>query len=282
MNHMRLLAPFALLCLLAFSSSKAQTFSIATYNLRYDNAGDSGNLWKDRAPIVTELIRFHDFDIFGTQEGFESQLKDISQSLPAYNRSGVGRDDGKSAGEFSAIFYKKDKYRLLANGDFWLSETPGKPSLGWDAKCCNRICSWVQLQDKRSGKKFYVFNAHFDHEGAKARIESSKLVLQKIRSIAGNAAAIFTGDLNGDHQSEPYRELENSGLLTDTYKRVDHPYLNNGSFNGFKGTNGRMGVIDHIFVSSSIQPLKWGVLTDTYHGKYPSDHFPVMSVIKLQ
>jgi endonuclease/exonuclease/phosphatase family metal-dependent hydrolase len=273
-----LLLPF----LFAFGLTNAQTYTVATYNIRYQNDDDTGNLWKDRAPIVSELIRFHDFDIFGTQEGFDSQLQDIATALPQYNRSGIGRDDGKKAGEHSAIFYKTSKFKLLNHGDFWLSETPEKPSLGWDAKCCNRICSWVYLQDKKTGKKFYYFNAHFDHEGAKARIESSKLVLQKIRSIAGTAPVIFTGDLNGDQKSTPYLELANSGLLSDTYKMVEHPYLNNGSFNSFKGTNGRMGVIDHIFVTSAFKASKWGVLTDTYHSKFPSDHFPVMAVVTIK
>jgi endonuclease/exonuclease/phosphatase family metal-dependent hydrolase len=277
---MRLLFLFSLL--FAFGITNAQTYTIATYNIRYENDDDTGNLWKNRAPVVAELIRFHDFDVFGTQEGFDNQLQDIITALPQYSRSGIGRDDGKKAGEFSAIFFKNSKFKLLDHGDFWLSETPEKPSLGWDAKCCKRICSWVQLQDKKTGKKFYFFNAHFDHEGVKARVESSKLVLNKIHSIAGKSPVIFTGDLNGDHDSEWYRELANSGFISDTYKMVEHPYLNNGSFNSFKSTNGRMGVIDHIMVNSSFKASKWGVLTDTYHSKFPSDHFPVMAVLTIK
>jgi endonuclease/exonuclease/phosphatase family metal-dependent hydrolase len=145
---------FLFLCLMMFSLSNYAQMIVASYNLRYANSQDIGNLWTDRAPIVANLIRFHDFDIFGSQEGLVTQLEYLIKHLPQYERSGIGRDDGKEAGEFSAIFYKKEKFTLIEKGDFWLSETPDTPSLGWDAQCCKRICSWVYLQDKTSGKKF--------------------------------------------------------------------------------------------------------------------------------
>lgn len=275
---MRLIIALALL--FAAHTATAQSFKVATFNVRYDSPRDSGNLWRDRSGIVANLIRYHDFDIFGTQEALPNQLKDMEDSLPGYQRYGVGRDDGKEGGEHSAIFFRKSSFKLLNKGDFWLSETPEKPSLGWDAICCNRICSWVYLQDKKSGKKFFVFNAHFDHQGVKARVESSKLVLQKIRSIAGNQPAIFTGDLNGNHQSDWYQELAKSDLLADTYKTSGTRYINNGSFNAFKGAKS-MDVIDHIFATQHFSASKWAVLTDTYFGKFPSDHFPVTALLQF-
>ena len=260
----------------------AQQLTIGTYNLRNDNKGDIGNLWAQRAPIVANLLRFHQFDIFGIQEGFKNQLDDINSALPEYAHYGKGRDDGNEAGEHSSIFYRKDKFKLLKKGDFWLSETPDKPGLGWDATCCNRICTWIYLQDLRSGKKFYFFNAHFDHEGKIARVESSKLVLSKIKEIAGTEPAVFTGDLNGDHQSEWYLTLAKSTILTDTYNQVEHPYENNSSFNAFgKEVNG-FGIIDHVFVTKGFKARKWGILTDTYHGKFPSDHFPILVEVILK
>lgn len=273
---------FLCLLLIRMNSLTAQEMVVATYNIRYDSEGDTGNLWKDRAPVVANLIRFHDFDIFGTQEGLKNQLDDIIKYLPHYTRYGVGRDDGKDQGEHSAIFFKTDLFELLKKGDFWLSQTPDKPSLGWDAKCCNRVCSWVYLRHKQSGKKFYFFNAHFDHEGVQARKESSKLVVQKIKEVTANEPVIFAGDLNGSQESEWYLTLGNSGVLSDTYKAVKFPYANNGSFNGFRGTRGRMEIIDHIFTSKQFAVTRWAVLTDTYHGKYPSDHFPVMAKLKLK
>jgi endonuclease/exonuclease/phosphatase family metal-dependent hydrolase len=261
---------------------KGQELKVATYNIRFDNPRDSGNLWVDRAPVVASLIRFHDFDVFGTQEAFKSQLDDISKALPAYERYGVGRDDGKEKGEHSAIFYKKEVFKLLKKGDFWLSPTPDTPSLGWDAKCCKRICSWVQLQHRRTGKTFYFFNAHYDHEGVQARNESSKLVLQKIKEIADNAPVLFTGDLNGSHTSTWYQEIANSSVLKDTYGEVEFPYAPNGSFNAFNNSRKSTEIIDHIFLSKHFGVKKWGILTDTYNGKFPSDHFPVLSVIAFK
>lgn len=272
---------FTLLLFTSFLSLQAQSLIVATFNIRFDSPRDIGNLWADRAPVVMNLIRFHDFDIFGTQEGLVHQLNDISKGLPQYSRYGVGRTDGKEGGEFSAIYYKKDRFRLLKSGDFWLSETPEKPSMGWDGKCCHRICSWIYVQDKKSRKKFYVFNAHFDHEGKIARVESSKLMLQKIREIAGNNPVLLTGDFNGDHNSEWYKTLANSGILKDIYSQVEYPYANNGSFQNFGRNMESKKIIDHIFMSKHFSAQKWGILTDSYHGKYPSDHFPVVAVVKL-
>lgn len=270
-------ALFVLLCL----QGSAQHLIVATFNLRYDNKGDTGNLWVNRAPVAAALIRFHQFDIFGTQEGLRNQLEDLNTALPEYERYGLGRDDGKDAGEHSAIFFKKSRFVLLKKGDFWLSETPDKPGLGWDATCCNRICSWVYLQDKESKKKFYFFNAHFDHQGKVAREESSKLILKKIKEIAGNEKAIFTGDLNGDHESTWYQRLATSGYLVDTYSQAAQPYEFNPSFNSFGEEIKRNGVIDHIFTTGKVDVKRWGILSDSYHGKYPSDHFPVLAEVNL-
>ena len=258
----------------------SQSLVVGTFNLRYDNPRDSGNLWVDRAPIVASLIRFHDFDVLVTQEGLQNQLDDIKNALPEYTYFGIGRDDGKTKGEHSAIFVKTSTFNVLKSGDFWLSETPDKPGPGWDAHL-NRICSWVQLQDKKTKKKCYFFNVHYDHQGVQARRESSLLILRKIKEIAGKEPAVFTGDLNGGNQSEWYNSLSNSGWLNDTYKQVAHPYVNNGSFNGFGANLKSTEIIDHIFVTAPFSVTKWGILTDTYHGKFPSDHYPVLAVITL-
>jgi endonuclease/exonuclease/phosphatase family metal-dependent hydrolase len=259
----------------------AQQFTVGSFNVRNDNPGDLGNLWSQRKEVVANLLRFHKFDVFGTQEGKKNQIDDLCQLLPEYAQYGRGRDDGRSAGEHSSIFYKRDKFKLLDKGDFWLSEKPDQPGLGWDATCCNRICSWVYLQDVKSGKKFYFFNAHYDHEGKVARLESSKLVLKKIKEIAKNAPVIFTGDLNGNHQSEWYLALKDGGLLVDTYNQVKFPYINNSSFNGWGKQLDGNEIIDHVFVSKHFQAKRWGLLTDTYRGKFVSDHFPVLVDLEM-
>jgi endonuclease/exonuclease/phosphatase family metal-dependent hydrolase len=279
---MKLKSFFVVALLLVMSQIHAQTLIVGTYNLRYQNNYDTGNLWVDRAPVIESLIRFYDFDILGTQEGLIGMINDLSKNLPKYQRYGIGRDDGKDAGEHSAIFFKKDKFSLLDHGDFWLSETPEKPSLGWDATCCNRICSWVYLQDKKTGKKIYVFNTHYDYQKDLARNESSKLILKKIKQIAGNERVIFMGDLNGGHESEWYKALANSEILKDTYEEAKLRLDNNPSYQDFGKAISDSEIIDHIFVTKDFSVKKWGILSNTFHGKYPSDHFPVLAEITLK
>ncbi len=270
------------LFLLITLRTSAQNYVVGSYNLRYANPGDSGNLWSQREPVVAALIRFHDFDILGTQEGLIGMIDDLSRDLPEYARYGIGRDDGKDAGEHSAIYYKKDKFKLLDAGDFWLSETPDTPSLGWDATCCNRICSWVKLKDRKNKRKFYVFNTHYDYQKDLARNESSKLVLKKIKDIAGEVPVIFMGDLNGSNNSEWVKRIAGSSLLSDTYKEAKHPYDFNPSWQNYGKRIDQSDLIDHIFVSKQFEIRRWGVLSDTYHGKYPSDHFPILAEVTLK
>lgn len=266
---------------LTLFGAKAQQITIGTFNIRFDNPSDTGNLWVNRAPVVSNLIRFHQFDILGVQEALKNQLDDISTALTEYARYGKGRDDGKDGGEHSVIYYKKDRFKLLKSGDFWLSATPDKPGKGWDATCCNRICSWVYLQDSKTKKQFYVFNVHFDHQGVIARRESSKVMLAKIDEIAGSAPVLLTGDFNGGRDSEWYQSLANSTLLKDVYANVKYPYANNASANGFRTPRGQT-VIDHIFMTKQFTANRWGILTDTYYGKFPSDHFPVLAEVELK
>ncbi|WP_129716160.1 endonuclease/exonuclease/phosphatase family protein [Pedobacter sp. SYP-B3415] len=280
MKNRNIIAAVLLMVCTSFGAA-GQKLTVGTFNIRYDNPKDSGNLWVNRAPVVSNLIRFHGFDVLGVQEGLKNQLNDISSALPEYARYGKGRDDGQDGGEHSAIYYKKDRFKLLRNGDFWLSETPDKPGLGWDATCCNRICSWVYLEDQQSKKKFYTFNVHFDHQGKVARRESGKLILTKIREIAGDAPVLLTGDFNGGRDSEWYQTIANSEKLKDVYGAVKYPYANNSSANGFRTPRGS-AVIDHIFMSKQFSATKWGILTDTYFGKFPSDHFPVLAEVTLR
>jgi len=263
------------------SFAQAQELTVATFNLRYsiekNHKFDSvkGEDWARRGPVAAALIRFHEFEIFGTQEGLLHQLEDLSAWLPGYKYVGVGREDGKKAGEYTAVFYMTERFKVLNHGDFWLSETPEKPSMGWDGTCCHRMCTWVHFEDLKSGDSFYFFNTHFDHQAVVARKESSKLILQKIDDIAGDNPVIFMGDLNGDHKSDWYKYLETSKKLQDTFNQAEDPYAVNGSFNGFGRRTGSKSIIDHVFVTKHFKTEKWGILTDTYHGKFPSDHFPI-------
>ena len=269
-----------LICCIGVQLNAQDALTIASYNLRYNNSGDGENAWPNRKENVKALIRFHEFDLFGTQEGLIGQIKDIAE-LNEFSYYGKGRDDGKEGGEHSVIFYKKDRFRLLASGDFWLSETPDKPGKGWDATCCNRICSWVKLKDNMTGKEFYFFNVHFDHQGVQARKESGKLMVKKIREIAGNSTVICTGDFNSTPETEQILEMQS--LLKDAQKVSETPpYGPEGTFNAFKFDAPMKDRIDYIFVSNNIRVLKYGVLTDAKDQRYPSDHQPVVirAVIK--
>ncbi|WP_025764573.1 endonuclease/exonuclease/phosphatase family protein [Dyadobacter tibetensis] len=256
------------------SAQKSSPLTIASYNLRYNNAGDGVNAWPNRKEEVKALIRYHDFDLMGTQEALRGQLDDVAE-LPVYAYVGKGRDDGKQGGEHSAIFYKKDRFKLIKNGDFWLSETPDTPGKGWDATCCNRITSWAQFKDLITGKTFYFFNTHFDHQGVTARKESGKLIAEKVKEIAGKDAAILTGDFNSTPETEQIKTI--GSLLQDAYSATEQaPYGPVGTFNSFKFEAAMDKRIDYIFVSKQVRVLKYAVLTDSKNQRYPSDHQPVV------
>lgn len=270
---------FALAAILttAFTQeNKMCTLKVATFNLRMDTPSDGENAWTYRKEKVKGLIRFHDFDICGTQEGFKHQLDDILE-LENYAYVGVGRDDGKDAGEHSAILYKKDRFDVLEKGNFWYSETPDVPGKGWDARCCNRICSWAKFKDKKTGKEFCVFNSHYDHEGRIARRNSSLLLLKRINEIAGNLPVFCTGDFNATPDDEPIQLIYNDGKLMDSYWITQQPpYGTEGTFNSFNLNSPMKDRIDYIWVTKNITVIKYGTLNEQQYGRFPSDHFPVL------
>ncbi len=271
----------SLLCLVLLTiSAFSQTLRMATYNLRFDNPGDSLNAWKYRQAYVTDLIQLYDFDIFGTQEGLKHQLEDVKKNLNGYAYFGVGREDGKDQGEHSAIFYKSGKYQVVGQGNFWISPDTDKPNKGWDAACI-RICTWGEFKELATGKQFFVFNVHLDHLGETARFEGVKLLLTKILEIAGKKPCILTGDFNFDDTHKGYAYLATSGFLEDAYLKTSVRFAPGDSFNGFKIRTEGNSRIDHIFVSPSLKILRYGILTNICNGRFPSDHFPVFVEIVL-
>lgn len=247
--------------------------NVATYNLRLNTDDDGPNAWPHRREAVKALIRYHEFDLFGTQEGQPEQIDELA-AMTEFAHVGVGRDDGLRGGEHAAIFYRTSRFGLEIHGDFWLSQTPDRPSKGWDATCCNRIATWARFADRSNGRRFYVFNVHFDHQGAVARRESGKLMLRKIKEIAGTAPVICLGDFNSTPDTEQIHAL--SAALTDAYTASrTPPYGPLGTFNGFKLDAPMTERIDYVFVSAPWRVLKYGVLSDSLGGRYPSDHHPV-------
>lgn len=256
----------------------AQQFNVATYNIRYDAASDTGNLWKDRSPHLAQLIKFHGFDIFGTQEGLKHQLEGLSAMLPGYEYIGVGRDDGKEGGEHSAIFFRSERFEAVKKGNFWLAENTEKPHKGWDA-VLPRICTWGLFKDKQTGFEFFLFNAHFDHVGVEARKQSAKLIVEKAHALGAGIPMIIMGDFNVDQRDESYRVLNEGGEVTDAYELAELKYAPSGTFNGFNISKKGDSRIDHIFLSKPFHVVRYGILTDSYQGKAPSDHFPVMATV---
>lgn len=294
---------------LSFSQLMSAQMLVGTYNIRYKNQGDSvkGERWSKRCQVMCDQINFMSPDIFGAQEVLHTQLVDMLKGLDGYDYIGVGRDDGKTGGEYAAVFYKKDRLRLLDHGDFWLSETPDRPGLGWDAACV-RICTWGKFtgMTATNDEAFYFFNLHMDHVGVVARREAAKLIVSKVREIAQGAPVIITGDFNVDQQDEIYSIFVQSGLLKDSYQSARQRFAENGTFNAYDINIYTDSRIDHVFVSPEAQVESYGILTNsywvpndssselrkaadapqeisfsTYTRRQPSDHYPVFVRLKL-
>lgn len=258
-------------------TSAQSSIRVASFNLRMDTPNDGDDAWPHRAEFVKGLIRFHQIDLLGTQEGFSHQLDEILE-IGGYARIGAGRDDGEDAGEHSAIIYRTDCFDVLDHGDFWFSETPDTPSKGWDATCCNRICSWAKFRDLHNGKEFYFFSLHYDHEGKIARKNSSKLLLDKIRDlIAGGHEVIVCGDFNATPDSGPIQIIKEEGIIYDSYEMSkEEPYGPEGTINQFNLDLASKKRIDYVWVTKDIEVSRYAVLTDQLYGHFPSDHFPVV------
>jgi len=264
------------------SSLAQEDISLMTYNIRYNNVSDGVNKWDQRKDRLLGQILFFAPDIFGIQEGLEDQVKYLEEHLPSYTWEGRGRGNAENEGEYSAIFYNSKKFKKIKGGTFWLSETPDKPSKGWDA-ALNRICTYVMLKDKKTNKKFWVFNTHFDHVGDTARMESAKLILEKISELNWDDMPVFlTGDFNLLPDSDPIKFLSLKMNDSRTVSKLE-PYGPIGTFNGFKVCENPEKRIDYIFTSSNdIIVLKYGVLAEVQDLRFPSDHFPVLIVARVQ
>lgn len=254
-----------------------QPIKVMTYNIRYDNPQDGINQWDKRKSKVFALIKKYDPDIFGIQEGLFNQLEDIKQNLP-YSYIGVGRDDGKTKGEFSAIFFKKGRFSILDQGTFWLSETPEIPgSKNWDA-AITRISTWAKVQDIKTKQVFYHFNTHFDHIGKAARAQSAAIIKSKIKSIAANQPVIVTGDFNCEPTDIPYLTM----ISTEPVALADSGQgSSEGTSCSFQVGN-PCKRIDYIFYSLSLSSEKYVVITDNDGTNYPSDHLAVMTTLQLK
>ena len=251
--------------------SATQDVTVMSYNVyyKYDEA---------RKDNVIANIRNHNPDSFGLQEATPEWIEAVATDMPEYAYVGVGRDiDG--GGEASPVFYKKDKYELIDSGTFWLSKTPQKPSRGWDAMF-NRICTYVVLRNKETRFVYAHFNAHFDHMGVIARLESVAVVTEKVSKICNTFPAVFTGDLNDYEGGDMYNRVLESGFR-DT-KQLAETADDKPTFHGYSDLLTKEKPIDFIFVNAMATKVStYKVDTAKYNGEYASDHHPVISEMTL-
>ncbi|MEN3324984.1 endonuclease/exonuclease/phosphatase family protein [Mariniflexile soesokkakense] len=257
----------------------AQELSVMTYNIKLDYPKEGVNSWANRKDFFISQLKFYEPDVLGVQEAMPNQMKDIDSLLADYDFVGVGRDDGKESGEFSAIFYKEAQFKVLKSATFWLSQTPENVSMGWDA-VCNRVCTYALFQNKSTKKTFWVFNTHFDHIGVEAKKHSAALIIKKMQELnTKNFPVILMGDFNMEETHENIQFITNS--LRDSKTAAKNVFGPIGTFNNFEFNKPVTRRIDFIFLSADINVIKYAVLSDSKDCHYPSDHLPVYVEISI-
>jgi len=257
---------------------------IVSFNVRYNNPGDGENSWPHRRDWVAEIIRREKTDIAGLQEVLKSQFDDLAVRLSDYAIYGVGRNDGKELGEYAPILYRKDRFELVDKGQFWLSATPEVVgSVGWDANQ-TRIATWVKLCDRKTKKNFLAINTHFDHVGQEARRESAKLIVAKTQKLGCGLPVIITGDFNSRPTSEAYKTItdeSSSRIFYDAFARTKTAHQGpDSTWSGFrKVLPGQR--IDFVFVTDDVTVLSHKILAEQRDGRFPSDHLPIVTLLKL-
>ncbi|HEU4830254.1 MAG TPA: endonuclease/exonuclease/phosphatase family protein [Gemmatimonadales bacterium] len=287
------LALLVLLCLAACTpaltpAEDPTALRVMTFNIRYGTADDGANSWPFRRNLVFDVIRDYRPDLLGVQEALRGQLDEIGTAVPGYTELGVGRDDGRTAGEYSAILFRHGRYEPLDSGTFWFSDTPDVPgSTSWGNRI-TRIATWARLRDVTTGGTFVVYNLHLDHESQPSRERSAELLATRL-ARHDDEPVIVMGDFNSGEANPAYRFLTGAGELSpgtvssprlrDTY-RVAHPADTlAGTFNGFTGARGG-DKIDHILVSGAWTIIDAAIVTTSAAGRFPSDHFPVTAIIR--
>lgn len=270
---------FILLCLMCLSTlaSPAKTPSsdevkVISYNIRFANKKDGANIWQNRAKASPAMIKDYAPDVFGVQEALAEQLEYMDVKLPQYSYVGVGREDGKKKGETMAIFYNTRTVRLLDWGTYWLSETPEKPSRGWDADC-KRTATWTLMEMKRSGKKFFYVNTHLDHRGDMAQQKGLELILERIAAMNPEGLPmILTGDFNVEPDAPVLYGL--NAKMTDARRSA----LKTDSRATFNSWGKSASIIDYIYHSGFSECAEFETIVRQYKGVlYISDHYPIVS-----
>jgi len=252
-------------------------FRVMSYNIRVDVPSDNPT-WTERRPHMAEQIAFLDPDLLGVQEAHSAMVGYLADQLPAYDRYGVGRDDGGPVGETTTLFWKRDRYERLRAETFWCSPTPTVPSKGWDG-AYPRTITRVLLRDRHDGRLLDVRNTHFDHVGVVAREQCAELVsgLPPVEIDGAAADIVLMGDFNTGPGTAPYQRIVASGLR-DARALSPVDFGPAGTFNAFDIASDNEGVaIDHVFVGPGLAVERFGVLTHSFDGRVISDHFPIVA-----
>ncbi|MDN5214037.1 endonuclease/exonuclease/phosphatase family protein [Fulvivirgaceae bacterium BMA12] len=279
---MKIFYLFVLLSFSLLSPIYSQSITAMTYNIRYDNPNDGEDRWDARKVFLINQIKFHAPDILGIQEGLAHQVDYLNNGLKDHKYVGVGRDDGKKKGEFSALFFNTKIFKVIESSTFWLSPTPDKISVGWDA-AMERICTYALFENKKTGQRLWVFNTHFDHRGKVARENSARLIYERVQALNKDQyPCVVMGDLNLEPESEAIQYL--SQHLQDTRMvSKDVVFGPEGTSNGFQFDKPVTRRIDYIFTSKSgVTVNKYAVLSDSKNLRYPSDHLPVYAELIIQ
>ncbi len=275
----RVAALFLIVFSLGSTILMAQSYSAMSYNIRYDNPNDGDDNWHKRKAHLVSQVKFYEPDILGLQEALHHMVTYMDEELADYSYVGVGREDGQTKGEYSAIFYNRSRFEVNREGTFWLSETPEKPSKGWDANL-ERICSYVELKEQATGRTIWAFNSHFDHRGQEARAESGKLIVEKIKELAGlTDPVVLTGDFNAVPDSEPIKPLV--AFLEDARDCKECVVFGQeGTWNGFDASQTESRRIDYAF-TRNVAVKKYAVFSELITGRFISDHHPVFIEFSL-
>ncbi len=262
-----------------------EIISVMSFNLRYGTADDGENSWPHRRELVFQVIREQAPDVIGTQETLRFQLNELREALPEYGEIGVGRDDGETGGEYAALLYSRSRFEVGEQGTFWFSENPDVPgSTAWGAQL-PRICTWARLVDRVSGRAFYLYNVHLDHESQESRERSVELLIAYIRGRATEDPVIVTGDFNAGEDNPAMLFLTGAiggrGLpLRDSFRELYPQARDVGTFNGFRGTTSGPK-IDGVLFSDGWQVVSAAIVRTARAGRFPSDHFPVTARLRL-
>ena len=254
---------------------RENTIRVMSFNILC--AGEGEHSMPNRLGIATRTIAEYYPDSVGLQEATPYWMLWLNIMLPEYDYVGVGRDDGKCKGEFSAIFYLKAKYKVIDSGTFWISETPEVPSKGWDATC-NRVCTWAVLENKVTGERYAHINTHLDYNGILPRQKGIEMILEKAAGYH-DIPVVCTGDFNLYEGSDYYKQLT-AGTLHDT-KFLAPDTMKNATFHHFALPTDERNVIDYVLANDKATPLVYRVVTEGIDGKFVSDHYPVYSDVVL-